>query len=112
MHEPELASALLTASTQSGPMRLAINHRLPDAPVCRKCRRLMRYHSTQEVELTAAAHPHRMMVFMCEGCEKWQAVPDDTPGPQGGSSAEWGKITAAELSAPETNRETVDSRQC
>ena len=63
-------------------MRLLISHKPCIAPVCRKCGKLMRFHSIQEVEWAAAQQPHIMIVFKCERCERWQAVAQDTPGLQ------------------------------
>ncbi len=59
-------------------VRLEVNRRSASAPVCRKCGKLMRYHSTQQVDFTAGGQPKTMLVFVCEACDKWRAVvPDD-----------------------------------
>ncbi len=68
-------------------MRLQVTAQSVIAPLCRKCRRLMCYHSTEEVDLGAAAQSRTMIVFRCAPCEKWHAVPLDMPGQEAITSA-------------------------
>jgi hypothetical protein len=38
---------------------------------------MTRFHSTQNVEAVAPELPKIMLVFVCDSCDRWQAVPED-----------------------------------